>query len=249
MACPNLIVGGEDVARDAAVPLAPNVWRIPTAPANLVNSFAFREEDGSVTLVDAGRKSARKRILAALSTIQISPEQVCRVVVTHAHGDHAGGLADVVESTGASVSTHERDAIYLREGKVPKHDPSVRWAGLISRIVSRGFTKVTVAEEFRDGTVLPVAGGLRVIHTPGHTPGHVSLLHEPTGVLITGDAVFNMRGLRWAPSWFCTDVTLNRRSADVLGELDYEVAAFTHGTEITTQAREAVRAFLRGKAR
>lgn len=237
------------MARDAAVQLAPNVWRIPTAPANLVNSFALREEDGSVTLVDAGTKSARKRLFAALATIDVQPDQVTRVVVTHAHGDHVGSLAQVVEQTGAKVSTHERDAIYLREGRIPKQDSSVRGSRLLGKRLMRGFAKVTVAEEFRDGTVLPIAGGLRVVHTPGHTPGHVSLLHENSGVLITGDAVFNMRGLRWPPSWFCTDVALNRRSADVLGDLDYDVAAFTHGTEVRHQAREAVRAFLRGRAR
>jgi glyoxylase-like metal-dependent hydrolase (beta-lactamase superfamily II) len=236
------------VARDAAIPLAANVWRIPTAPAGLVNSFAFRDDDGTVTLVDAGLRSARRRLLAALSAIGAEPEQVRRVVVTHAHGDHAGGLARVVEATGAEVSTHERDAIYLREGRVPQRDRSARGRRLAGFLV-RGFAKVTVGEEFRDGTVLPVAGGLRVVHTPGHTPGHVSLLHQPTGVLITGDAVFNVRGLRWSPPLFCTDVALNRRSADVLGDLDYEVAAFTHGAEVRHQAREAVRAFLRGRAR
>ena len=108
---------------------------------------------------------------------------------------------------------------------------------------------MTVAEEFQHGTVLPAAGGLRVVHTPGHTPGHVSLLHEPSGVLITGDALFNVRGIRYSPGWMCTDPALNRRSADGLGDLDFEVAAFTHGPEIRQGAREAVRAFLRGRER
>lgn len=236
------------MARDAAVALAPDVWRIPTAPASLVNSFVFGEPDGTVTLVDAGLKSARRRLLTALATIGVAPEQVRRIVVTHAHGDHAGGLARMVEATGAPVSTHERDAIYLREGRVPKADSTVRGSRL-ARLFTGGFAKVAVTEEFRDGSQIPVAGGLRVVHTPGHTPGHVSLLHERSGVLITGDAVFNVRGLRMAPPWFCTDVALNRRSADVLGDLDYEVAAFTHGTEVRNGAREAVRAFLRGRVR
>ena len=53
---------------------------------------------------------------------------------------------------------------------------------------------VTVGEELVDGQVLDVAGGLRVVHTPGHSPGHVSYLHEPSGVLVTGDAIFNVLG-------------------------------------------------------
>jgi glyoxylase-like metal-dependent hydrolase (beta-lactamase superfamily II) len=238
------------VARIRAVPLADDVWRIPTAPADLVNSFALRDADGSVTLVDAGlRMMASPRILAGLAEIGAAPTDVTRIVVTHAHGDHAGGLAEVLEATGAEVHSHERDAIYLRDGQAPQVDRSIRGGRLANRLRMKKLPKVVVSEEFAHGSVLPVAGGLRVIHTPGHTPGHVSLLHEPSGVLITGDAVFNVRGLRWPPSWFCTDATMNRRSADLLGDLDYEVAAFTHGAEIRDRPREAVRAFLRGRER
>jgi hypothetical protein len=68
-------------------------------------------------------------------------------------------------------------------------------------------------------------------------------------VLLTGDAVFNVRGIRYSPGWLCTDPELNRKSADVLGEVDYEVVAFAHGPEIRHGAREAVRAFLRGRER
>ena len=61
-----------------------------------------------------------------------------------------------------------------------------------------------MGEELTDGQVLPVAGGLRVVHTPGHSPGHASYLHEQTGVLITGDAIFNVLGLRWPLKALCS---------------------------------------------
>jgi glyoxylase-like metal-dependent hydrolase (beta-lactamase superfamily II) len=227
--------------RGAAVRLADGVWRIPTSIGDLVNSVALVETDGSVTLIDAGLalRPARRRLRAGLAAIGARPQDVRRVVLTHAHIDHAGGLAGFVADSGAAVLAHEREAVYLRDGRAPR--------------TRRGrpgtFAKVTVAEEFRDGTVLPDGGGLRVVHTPGHSPGHVSLLHQPTGVLITGDALFNVRGLRHSPGWLCTDPELNRRSADRLGDLDFEVAAFTHGPEVRHGARAAVRAFLRGRQR
>lgn len=229
------------MAREAAVRLVDGVWRIPTSVGDLVNSYAFREPDGTVTLVDAGLALgfAQKKLRRGLQAIGVAPGDVRRVVVTHAHMDHAGGLAKIVEHTGADVLAHEREAVYLRDGKVPRFGSGR----------SGSFAKVTVAEEFRDGTVLPAAGGLRVVHTPGHSPGHVSLLHEPTGVLVTGDALFNVRGIRYSPGWLCTDPALNRRSADSLGDLDFEVAAFTHGPEVRHRARDAVRAFLRGRDR
>jgi glyoxylase-like metal-dependent hydrolase (beta-lactamase superfamily II) len=222
-----------------AVPLADGVWRIPTSVGDLVNAVAFREADGSVTLVDPGLRLrlARRRLRAGLAAIGATPADVRRVVVTHAHVDHVGGLAALVEDGAAEVHAHEREAVYLRDGRTPR----------MSRGRPGSFPPVTVAEEFLDGSLLP--GGLRVVHTPGHTPGHVSLVHEPTGVLVTGDALFNVRGLRYCPGWMCTDPGLNRKSADILGDLEFEVAAFMHGPEVRHGAREAVRAFLRGRER
>lgn len=236
---PYASVGRWKVVRRRAVALAPGVWRIPTTIGDLVNSYALVDDDRTVTLVDVGLRRGFRRIRAGLAAIGASPGDVERVVVTHAHRDHVGSLATVVAETGAEVAAHEREAPYLRDGRAPR---TARGRG--GRI-----PVVTVAEQFLDGSVLPVAGGLRVVHTPGHTPGHVSLLHEPTGVLITGDALFNLRDIRYSVPWFCTDPELSRKSADVLGDLDFDLVAFMHGAEIRTGAREAVRAFLRGRER
>jgi glyoxylase-like metal-dependent hydrolase (beta-lactamase superfamily II) len=232
----------------SAVALAPGLWRIPTMPFDLVNSFLLEDEDGSLTLVDTGYKRADRKIVAALEELGRKPQDVQRIVLTHAHNDHAGGLAATKEQTGAAVLSHDRDATYLQSGKTPQLDLSSAKGRLLNR-VRGGFAKVEVAQTFQDGELLPIAGGLRVVHTPGHTPGHVSLLHEGTGVLITGDAIFNVRGLRYSPASFCTDITLSRDTADRLADLEYDVAAFTHGDHIPRGGREAVRAFLRGRAR
>lgn len=232
----------------AAVELARGIWRIPTAPFDLVNSFLIADEDGSLTLVDAGLKRADKKVLAALGELGKSPQDVTRIVMTHAHRDHAGGLAGAQSATGATVSAHERDAIYLQTGKPPQLDSS-RLSGRLLNRTRGSFGKVEVGATFHDGELLPIGGGLRVVHTPGHSPGHVSLLHEPTRVLITGDAIFNVRGLRYSPASFCTDIRLSRETADRLADLEYDVAAFTHGDHVSSGAREAVRAFLSGRSR
>lgn len=228
-----------------AVELASGVWRVPTAPHDLVNSFLIEGPDGGLTLVDAGLRNAHKKVLAALAELGRAPQDVTRILMTHAHSDHAGGLAGAAQATGAPVVAHERDAVYLRDGRPPAPDASHLAGRLMARMPGRGFAKVEVASTVMDGTVLD--GGLRVVHTPGHSPGHCSFLHEPSGVLITGDAVFNVRGLRYSPALFCTDVRQSRESAAVLGELEYETAAFTHGAHVGRGAREAVRAFLAGR--
>lgn len=231
----------------SVIPLARNVYRIPTAPFDLVNSFALVEDDGSVTLVDCGVAGAPPRIVAALALLGKAPVDVQRIVLTHAHSDHAGGAAVMAQRTGVgAVQVHADDAERIRFGTPAPTDPATRLGRVFVRLIGgrRGFTPVDVDKELVDGEVLPVAGGLRVVHTPGHSPGHVSLLHEPSGVLITGDAIFNVRGLHWPARALCTDIVLNQRTAHLLGELEYTTAAFTHGPHVSDRARDQVRAFL-----
>jgi glyoxylase-like metal-dependent hydrolase (beta-lactamase superfamily II) len=225
--------------------LADGVWRVPTAPADLVNSYLLADDDGSLTLVDAGLRNAHRKVLAALARLGRSPRDVQRILMTHAHADHAGGLAGAQQATGGRVLAHQVEAPYLQAGEVPPRES--RLGRLLDRLPGGGFAAVDVAETFTDGAVLPVAGGLTVVHTPGHSPGHCSFLHSLTGVLITGDAVFNVRGLRYSPKTFCTDVRLSRETAARLADLEFDVAAFTHGAHVSTGAQAALRAFLAGR--
>ena len=228
------------MTREAAVRLADGVWRIPTTPGDMINSFAVAGPDGGVTLIDAGLsyKPTRLRLLAGLRAIGAGPEDVRQIVITHAHPDHTGGLAALVALTGgAEVLAHEREAIYLADGRTPR----------TSRGTTRNFAKAPVTSTFHDGSELP--GGLRAVHTPGHSPGHTALLHEESGVLFTADAVVNLRGIRYAPGFLCTDPGRNRSSADRLGDLDFEVAAFAHGPELRRDAKARLRELLRGRSR
>jgi glyoxylase-like metal-dependent hydrolase (beta-lactamase superfamily II) len=237
------------VAHPPAVEIAPGVVRIPTIGAASTNSFAFVDGDGSVTLVDCGLKRAPARIVAGLRAIGRHPGDVVRIVLTHAHTDHAGGAAEMAARTGAPVAVHEADADDVEAGRPAAFESSLLVGRLMTRLPGGGFPPVAVGERLTGGQVLDVGGGLRIVATPGHTPGHVSLLHEPTRTLVTGDALFNLRQLRYSPRPLCTDFRLNERTAHVLGELEYDRVAFTHGTEITTGAREAVRGFLSDAAR
>jgi glyoxylase-like metal-dependent hydrolase (beta-lactamase superfamily II) len=228
------------------VELAPNVFRIPTMGRSAVNSFAFVDGDGSVTLIDCGVTRAPAKIVAGLAAIGKTPTDVQRIVLTHVHPDHAGGAAELATTTGAPIAAHAEEVGYAEVGRPPRSDSSFL-AGRIFNRINRDttFPAFEVAEPLTDGAVLDVGGGLRVLHTPGHSPGHVSLLHETSGVLITGDALFNFLGMRLAYRILCNDVRLTAQTVHTLGEVPYDVVAFTHGPEIRDRARERVRNYLR----
>lgn len=226
------------------VALGAGVYRIPTA-GDYINSFALVADDGSVTLVDTGTRLARKKIISGLAQIGKHPYDVRHIILTHAHADHAGSAATLVSrSQAAGATVHEEDAQCVRTGvPAPAQGTFVQ---ITNKIPGFGWKPCPVVQEVRDGDLLDVAGGVNVHHTPGHTPGHVSLVHRPSEVLITGDAIFNMNArLSWPFAMACTDFPLNQQTAAVLGDLDYRVAAFTHGPQIEVGAREAVRGFLR----
>jgi glyoxylase-like metal-dependent hydrolase (beta-lactamase superfamily II) len=233
------------MAHPPATEIAPGVFRIPTIGSWATNTFALADDDGSVTLVDCGLKSAPPRIVAGLAAIGKHPADVQRIVLTHAHNDHAGGAAEVMRQTGAPLAVHEDDAGFVEAGHHPPPDLSLLSGRIVARLPTGKFAAAEVSERLTDGQLLDVAGGLRVVATPGHTPGHISLLHEQTRTVITGDAIFNAFGLHYPPRVFCTDFRLNKNTAHTLGELEYERAGFTHGPEIVRNAREAVRGFLK----
>ncbi len=231
------------MARAPAVPLARGVWRIPLM-GDFVNGFLLRDDDGQVTLLDMGTASSGPKVMAALRSVGSGPGDVTRLLLTHCHPDHAGGAAHVSRETGRPVDIHADDAPFVRTGTQPDADPTSRLGRLLRRLPQKQ-EKLDVGEELHDGQVLPVAGGLRVVHTPGHSPGHVSYLHEDSGVLVTGDAIFNVLGRRWPPRMLCSNFAMTRQTAHRLAELDYATAAFTHGPEIRDGARGAIRDFLR----
>jgi glyoxylase-like metal-dependent hydrolase (beta-lactamase superfamily II) len=227
----------------AAIELGPGIWRVPTTPWDLVNSFLIRSVDGAFTLVDTGLASAPPRVLAALAEVGAGPGDVSTIVLTHAHPDHAGGAAALAGSTGQGMTVHHDDAQFVRQGIAPPRDESLRLGRLLRRMSST-FGAAPVAATMTDGQLLP-GSGLRVHHTPGHTPGHCSLLHEPSGTLITGDSIWNMRSRRtWPALAFCTNAGQTEQTAATLADLEYATAAFTHGPEIRGSGREAVREFL-----
>ena len=232
-----------------AIEISKNIYRVPTL-CSAINSFFFIENDGSITIIDAGLKHAYKKILAAIEYLGHDYSEVKRVLFTHSHDDHTDGAAKLIEILGEpKVLAHVEEVKYLESGENPPRDLS-HLAGFFFRFLPQvSHAPVKVHEAIHDRQILPIAGGLEVIHTPGHTPGHSSFLHKESGTLITGDSVVNYGYKRaWGLSAFCTDFNQSKKTALKFLDLDFETAAFTHGPHIQRGGKKALKNFL-SKAR
>ncbi|MEX1209796.1 MAG: MBL fold metallo-hydrolase [Candidatus Nanopelagicales bacterium] len=149
------------MARSPAVALARGVCRIPTL-GDYINSYAFVDDDGSVTLVDCGLKRAPAKIVRGLASIGKHPRDVQRIVLTHAHFDHAGGASRMVDETAAvGVDVHADDAEYVRTGTRVPGDTASTSGRIFARAPRGDFQAAPVSAELADGQVLDVAGGRR----------------------------------------------------------------------------------------
>jgi len=215
----------------AAKPIAPGVYAISLG---IVNTFLI--DAGDLTLIDTGVPGSAPRILAALPGLGRRPSDIRHIVLTHCHADHTGSAQALQTETGAATYMHPVDAALVREGQAARPlrpAPGLINAGIFRLMTARQSAPMTIEpvaidHEVGDREELPIAGGLRVIATPGHSAGHISLLWpQHGGVLFAGDAGGNMFGLGYAPIY--EDLDMGQRSLGRLARLDFDVACFGHG--------------------
>lgn len=167
-----------------------NVYLVPNVVAN---PFIITDVDG-LTIIDVGVPFSEKKILAYIADIGRSPHDLKRIILTHSDVDHVGSLAALQKATGARTYASQIEANAIAVGR-PSRKPnppgfSLRRSlfGLIGRFVEL-VKPVQVDEILSDGQTLPILGGLQVVETPGHTPGHISLFSTSTGILFCGDSM------------------------------------------------------------
>jgi glyoxylase-like metal-dependent hydrolase (beta-lactamase superfamily II) len=178
-------------------------------------------DDGdALALVDTSLPGSAKKIAAQIEGLGRRIEDVTRILITHEHMDHIGGLPDLKVMSGAEVI-----------------------ASAAAKAEIERQLEVTVDRVVADGEMIEgVLGGLQVIATPGHAPGHVSFWQAERRLLFAGDMALNLVGLTRALPIVTPDPALNSRSIQRAAALEPEVICFGHGTPIVERAAERLRA-------
>jgi len=170
-----------------------NVHLIPNI---IANPYLIIDPDG-LTLIDAGLPGSHKKILKYISSLGRSPSDLKRIIITHSDIDHFGGLFAIKKASNARIYASEIESDSMSKGQSSRQIKSkIFWGKLLMGIAGR-FMKATpihADETLSEGQILPVLGGLRIVETPGHTPGHISLFSPTTGILFTGDSIVSRDG-------------------------------------------------------
>lgn len=170
---------------------------------------------GEAVLVDTGVEGKASDIEAVLSEAGSNWAELGHLILTHKHPDHIGSAGAILEQASEAV-------IYAGEQDIPAIE------------LSREITAVGDGDE---------VAGLRIISTPGHTPGHVSVLDPTSRVFVTGDAMVGQDGGVGRPSeQFTEDMDEAMRSVAKVAELDFDIVLVGHGEPVTADGKAKVEA-------
>jgi glyoxylase-like metal-dependent hydrolase (beta-lactamase superfamily II) len=223
--------------------VAPGVWGRKEI---FVNFYIIKDEaSGAWALVDAGLKWSAPKIKSLAKDLFGEGSKPSAIILTHGHFDHIGALDTLIKDWDVPVYAHSLELPYLTgQSAYPPPDPSVG-GGMMSTLSFLYPTgPIDIREHVRplpNDNTIPGLPEWKYIHTPGHSPGHISLFRERDKVLIVGDAfvttkaestifaLTHMKHLSGPPKYFTCNWASAKLSILKLTALDPEIVATGHG--------------------
>ena len=191
-------------------------------PLGFVQAFLIK--GNQPILVDAGTPGSEEKILKKITASGVNPEEIPLIIITHDHFDHFGSVHSLKERTGAKVAVHKLDSENLIKGELPELNP-ISFKGRLARVFAsmgskiEGLTPDIILDDETDLNDFGVSG--KIIHTPGHTPGSVSIILD-SGEAIIGDLIMGGFILRGRPNYPMFGYDLNHLKASLNRILAYQ---------------------------
>ncbi|MBA7665951.1 putative metallo-hydrolase YflN [subsurface metagenome] len=225
--------------------IIPKVYQITHRSTNII---LIAEDE--LTLVDTGFRGSSPQIISFIQSLGRSVEDISLIIITHNHLDHVGGLAELKKFTKAKVAVHKADLSDSEDGlpypKIARKLLHIPPFSILRPLLYAKLDDIDI--QLEGGEVFSPLGGLQVIHTPGHTPGSISLFSPQKKLLIVGDALNNRRqNLRLPPKFVSTDLTQAVDSVKRIAQLDFDILCFGHGKPLTQDAPTKVRHLIKSK--
>ena len=201
-----------------------------------VNLYLIVEKH-QLSLVDAGTSAAPRQVERVLARRGHSMQDIKHILITHSDGDHIGGLAELRAATGAAVYAGAIEAEAIARGEASRSPavPAIMRPlfQLVQRLMPVVASEATVI--VHAGETLPILGGLQVLATPGHTPGHISYYAPEHGVLFAGDSMMaSATGLAFRDGPVTWNYALGRDSVRLQAALAPRMVCCGHGPVIHT---------------
>ena len=187
---------------------------------NIIHPTLLWDRETAV-LIDVGFPGQIEEIRVEMDKVGVSFEKLKVIILTHQDIDHIGSLPEILEECGSNIKVyaHNLDKTYI-QGELP----------LLKDGHLENPPKGKVDDTLKDGQELPYCGGIRIIHTPGHTPGHISLYLKQSKTLIAGDSMYSVNGIiEGVHIPTVRDMNEARLSLKKYLELDIESVVCYHG--------------------
>lgn len=220
------------------VEVSPGIHRLESI--KFANCYLIARD--KMTLIDTGLPRNAGKILAYITDrLRRNCSDLTTIVLTHHHFDHIGSAAELRKLTKAKIAVHRDDADYVAGVKT---SPTPRGpTGTLLKIASPFLRLAPFQPDMllEDGEKI---AGLTVVHTPGHTPGSISLHDPDRRTLFVGDAIRFINGEILGPSEeFTMDMQQARRSIEKIAQLDFDTMLCGHGEPLAPYAASRVREF------
>ena len=217
--------------------VTPGIHKVDGVNANVY--LVFDEEE--LTLIDTGMPRSARRILDYVGKMNRKRSEITRIVLTHCHVDHAGSAQQLKQLTNAKVAAHRDDAEFVAgEKALPSPTGAI---GIFFKVLSPLFKLRPVRPEIllNEGDIV---GKLTVIHTPGHTPGSISLYDSERKLIFVGDSIRFANGrISGPPKQFTVDMNEALQSIAKISKLEFDVMLGGHGDALKPNASQRVREF------
>jgi len=208
------------------------------------NSYLYISDNSEISIIDAGMPGNAFKILNQISEKGISLEKIKYIILTHSDIDHIGSIADLKNATGALVAIHEIEVPYLLGEKKKKLKGMIGGLiGLIFGILFKFMKPQNIVPDItlKEGDFI---GGLKVIYSPGHTEGSISLYNAETA-LFSGDAIItdkhsNIKGFNNIAT---SDTLEAAKTINKIKNLKFEVLLPGHGSPVLKNASDKLKGY------